>query len=200
MTDQMQFAISGSYYEACNCDAICPCRRVNGAAGGRSSYGNCDFLLNWNIVTGHFGDTDLGGVPVALAGRYHDDEPGSPWSVHIYIGHAASDEQLDALAQIFQGKAGGNLGFTSEIANVLGVRRANIAFGHEAGAEYVTVDSVAASHVDTGIGFDGTVSCGIPGHENPGTEYVCSLRVDEPELAFAYRERCGFATNFAYHN
>jgi hypothetical protein len=33
-----EWRVSGSYFEACNCDAICPCRSVGGGSGGPSSY------------------------------------------------------------------------------------------------------------------------------------------------------------------
>jgi len=200
MAEPQKFKITGSYYEACNCDAICPCRRINNLAGGLSTYGNCDFLLNWNIIAGKSGATDLSGQAVAIAGQYHDDEDGSPWSVYIYISQSASDAQFEALSQIYQGKSGGNLGFTGAIARVLVIRRAQIRFDHTAGSQFVTIDDIAAARLDHVVEFDGTVSCGIPGHENPGIENVSSLHLKEAELAFAYRERCGFATDFAYMN
>jgi hypothetical protein len=31
------WTIVGSYFEVCNCEAICPCRRVGERAGGRST-------------------------------------------------------------------------------------------------------------------------------------------------------------------
>src|SRR5271169_5241728 len=46
--------IAGTYYESCNCEAICPCRRVNGRPGGRSTYGICRFLLSWRILAGFY--------------------------------------------------------------------------------------------------------------------------------------------------
>lgn len=200
MSGTTSFHINGSYYEACNCDAICPCRKVDGAPGGASTYGTCDFLLNWNIIAGRHGDTDLAGRAVCMAGRYLDDEEGCPWTVVIYIDRAASDAQFNALSEIFRGQAGGNLHFTGNITTVLDVKRAGITLSHEDGQEYVTVDGLAAARVDRLVDFDGSVSCGIPGHAHPGKESYSSLHVDEPGLAFSYRERCGFATSFAYQN
>ena len=66
--------ISGSYLESCNCDAICPCRRIGGEAGGRSTYGVCQGALSWAIEQGYAGDEDLAGLAVVLACRYDDDE------------------------------------------------------------------------------------------------------------------------------
>ena len=31
----MSWQISGTYFESCNCDAICPCRRIDRTPGGR---------------------------------------------------------------------------------------------------------------------------------------------------------------------
>ena len=43
------WTVAGSYFEACNCEAICPCRRVGERAGGRSTYGICQFVLSWQV-------------------------------------------------------------------------------------------------------------------------------------------------------
>ena len=51
--------VAGSYYEVCNCEAICPCRRSRGEKGGRPSYENCDFALSWWIKQGRAGAIDL---------------------------------------------------------------------------------------------------------------------------------------------
>src|SRR5690242_5337588 len=103
----MAWRIRGSYFESCNCDPICPCRRIDGVAGGRSTHGICTGLLSWVIEDGEADGTDLSGVPVALACRYDDDEPGSPWSFVLYLDERASGEQRAALEAIFLGHAGG---------------------------------------------------------------------------------------------
>jgi len=77
--------IRGSYFESCNCDAICPCRRIDGVSGGRSTHGICLGVLTWLIEEGEAVGTDLAGLPVALATRYDDDEPGSPWTWILYL-------------------------------------------------------------------------------------------------------------------
>ena len=74
----MSWRVSGSYFESCNCDPICPCRRIDGVPGGRSTHGECVGVLSWVIDRGHAADVSLDGLAVALATRYHDDEAGSP--------------------------------------------------------------------------------------------------------------------------
>ena len=74
--DTVPWHISGSYLEACNCEAICPCRRIGGRPGGRSTYGECIGALSWIVGEGRMGDADLAGMKAVVASRYHDDEPG----------------------------------------------------------------------------------------------------------------------------
>ena len=62
--------VAGSYFEACNCDAVCPCRRVDGRAGGRSTHGVCQFALSWQISRGVAGALPLDGLAVVMAGWY----------------------------------------------------------------------------------------------------------------------------------
>jgi len=93
----VSFRIAGHYLEVCNCEAICPCRRIDGAMGGRSTYGECLGVLSWMIEEGHAGAVSLAGLKVAFATRYHDDEPGSPWSFFLYVDGHGDERQRRAL-------------------------------------------------------------------------------------------------------
>jgi hypothetical protein len=123
-----EWAVAGSYFEACNCEAICPCRRVGERAGGRSTYGICQFGLSWQIGRGSADGLRLDDLGVVVAGWYDDDEPGSPWRVSLHIDERASHEQNAALAAIFLGRAGGATlrNFAAAIGTVHAVRRARI--------------------------------------------------------------------------
>jgi hypothetical protein len=200
MAQKENYHITGSYYEACNCDAICPCRRQGDVSGGRSTYGECDFLLSWQITKGHLGNVDLSGCSVSIAGTYNDAVGDDIWSVFIYIDEMASKLQFDALSQIFGGHVGGNLGVTANFSTILGVKPAEIRLDHTAGAETIHIGTSASAHVVRDFEFDGRVSCGIPGHDHPGQESISSVTVQDAPLAFSYAERCGFATDFAYWN
>ena len=43
-----------------------------------------------------------------LVGTYDDDEPGSPWTVSLFVDDRADGAQHAALADIFLGRAGGS--------------------------------------------------------------------------------------------
>src|SRR5207249_38154 len=117
-----------SYFEACNCEAICPCRQIGDRTGGRSTYGVCQFALSWSILTGHADGIELAGRQAVLAGWYDDDEPGSRWRVVLWVDEGASDAELDAMADIFLGRAGGTTftNFARAIGEVHAVHRGRI--------------------------------------------------------------------------
>src|SRR3954469_25863609 len=104
----VSWSIRGTYFEACNCDAICPCRRIDGTPGGRSTHGICTGVLSWLIDEGAADSVDLSGLPVALASRYSDDEEGSPWTWILYLDRRGTDEQREALEAIYTGRLGGD--------------------------------------------------------------------------------------------
>src|SRR5689334_16638245 len=106
--DALPIWIRGSYFESCNCDAIWPCRRIDGVPGGRSTHGECLGVLSWLVEDGSADGVDLSGLPVALALRYSDDEPGSPWTWVLYLDAGGSSDQLSALEDIFTGRRGGD--------------------------------------------------------------------------------------------
>ena len=104
----MAWSIQGSYFESCNCDPICPCRRIDGVAGGRSTHGECLGVLSWLVEQGEVDGIDLAGQPVAMAIRYSDDEPGSPWTWILYLDEHAGEPQRTALEHIFCGRLAGD--------------------------------------------------------------------------------------------
>ena len=195
---QPEYEIEGSYYEVCNCEAICPCRTQNGVSTGLSTYGVCDFLLSWRIESGQAGDIDLAGRKVCMAGSYNDDEAGRPWRVIIYIDDGADEAQRDVLASIYQGKRGGNIMFTKWLSEVIAVRPARIELDHVAGGERIRLADLGRADVVETVPFDGTVTCAITGPKHPGQENVSSFRFKDARFDFDYEERCGFATDFAY--
>jgi hypothetical protein len=196
--------VSGTYFEACNCDAICPCRRQGGQKlTSGSTYGVCDFALSWRIVDGQRGGVPLAGRTVVMAGSYSDNEAGKPWRVCLYIDEAASDDQYTALEEIFLGRAGGTSlrNFAARIGEVYAVRRAGISLEHTRGrwfiraADYVVVRS--ATPVPSAL----AVTCGIPGHDRPGEEVQTEImRVEDGALRWDVHGRCGFASDFDYRS
>ncbi len=95
--------VSGPYVEACNCEAICPCRMVGGRDGSRATYQLCQFAIAWTVEQGNFERLDLAGFSVVMAGYWDEDEQGGPWRVELYVDRKANEDQTKALADIFLG-------------------------------------------------------------------------------------------------
>jgi hypothetical protein len=195
--------VRGTYFESCNCDAICPCRRIDGVAGGRSTHGVCTGVLSWLIEEGASGQTELSGVSVALAARYDDDEPGSPWSWVLYVDECGSSEQQDALEAIFTGRLGGDalehFPWAWKASELLAVRPVAIELDHAPRRQWLRIrDHVTVRIRDRYPGVE-AVSCVIPGHDREGEELVADeLRVDDGPLAFELSGTCGYAATFDY--
>jgi hypothetical protein len=197
------WSVSGPYFEACSCEAICPCRSIGGRKGGRSTYGVCDFAAGWTIDAGQADGLDLSGLCVVMAGSYDDDELGSPWRVSLYVDERGTPEQRDTLAAIFLGKAGGTTlaNFAHHIGEVWAVRPARIAIDHTPSRRRMRangwVEVVQRAPVDT----DEPVTCAIPGHDRSGEEVIADvLSVQSDELHIEVRGRCGYAATFDYRS
>jgi hypothetical protein len=202
MAQANTWRVSGTYFEACNCKAICPCRKQGGmklATG--STYGVCDFALSWHIVIGECGDVDLSDRFVVMAGSYCDDEPNKPWRVILYVDERSSDEEFAALTDIFLGRAGGTpfQNYGARIAATYAVRRAYIELDHRPGRWYMRASTWVEVRASRIAPSELPVSCGIPGHDRPGNELIADdFQVYDAPLDFDLRGRCGFESDFDY--
>jgi hypothetical protein len=195
--------VAGTYFESCNCDAICPCRSTGGKEGGRSTHGICDFALSWWIDKGNYSDTRLDGLATVMIGSYTDEPKWTPWRVSLLVDERASAAAQTALANIFLGKVGGTpmANFTQAIGEVKSIRPAAIQLDHRRGLERIEVGSAVTVEAALPASGDGEVSCGIPGHDRPGTEvHARLLAVDDSDFQFRYSGVCGFTTSYDYRS
>jgi hypothetical protein len=194
---------AGTYLESCNCEVICPCRRIDGVTGGRSTYGECMFALSWRIQEGMSDGLDLAGLGVVLAGRYSDDEEGSPWTFVLYIDERGDERQREALAEIFTGRLTGtqieHFPWVWKASNLVRARPARIEIDHTPGRGWFRAGGFVTVRISGPVESGETVTCVIPGHERSGREvYAEKLDVADGELEFAFRGNCGYESDFDY--
>ena len=195
--------VSGTYLEACNCEAICPCRTIGGRRGGRSTYGVCLGSLSWQIEEGRAGEVALAGMRAVLANRYDDDESGSPWSFVLYIDERADERQREALESIFLGRVGGTpelqFPWVWKPSTLLGVRHVAIEVDHTPGRGWFRAGGQVSVRVREPVAELETVTCVIPGHDRYGREVVADLlRVEDGPLEFELSGSCGYEATFDY--
>lgn len=195
MNEATSWQVRGTYYESCNCEAICPCRVRGDRPGGDATYGFCHFAVSWRIEEGRVDDVDVADRNVALAGTYDDGEPGKPWTVVLYVDDRCTAEQHEVLEDLFLTR----LDFSVMLHNVLAVRSAAVTLDHTPDAQWIDVAPYVTVRTREPVDHVEAVSCGIPGHDRPGREIIADLnRVGDGALAWEYRGRTGFATDFAY--
>jgi hypothetical protein len=203
LADRTAFAISGTYLESCNCEAICPCRTVGGRKGGRSTEGICMGALSWVIANGGAGEVSLAGLNVALALRYDDDEPGSPWDYRLYLDERGDDGQRDALEAIFLGRLGGTpvdqFPWVFKPSRLLGVHSVPIEIDHFERRGWFRAASDVVVEVGEPVANQEPVTCVIPGHHRRGHElHARRLEVDAAPLEFAFDGKCAYWSTFEY--
>ena len=203
MSDVVDWSLAGTYLEACNCEVICPCRRIGGRQGGRSTYGVCLGALSWQIVEGHADEVDLSRRRVVLVCRYDDDEPGSPWDFLLYLDDQADDRQRSALEAIYMGNAGGTprkqFPWAFKPSRPAGVRVAPIEIDHSPRRGWFRVHDEVTVRVAEPVQDQEPVTCVIPGHHQQGLEVVVAeQRSTAAPIEYAFSGRCGYRSSFAY--
>jgi uncharacterized protein DUF1326 len=199
----MSYTVSGSYFESCNCDPICPCRMTDGIPGGRSTHGICLGALAWLVEDGQVGDVDVGGLKAVLTVRYDDDEVGSPWTIVLHVDADGDEQQRAALADVFLGKLGGPrvgvLPWVRKARHLLDVRVSSILLEPEGEGYLLVVADAVRLRATRPVASDAVVRCGIPGYDEPGRELVADeLTVHDEPFDYELSENCAFASRFAY--
>ena len=95
--------MKADYVETCNCDYGCPCN-----FNGFPTYGFCRGLLLFSIREGNYGgDTKLDGIDVIVAESWPKAIHEGNGTVQLYISKHATENQRNAVINIFSGKAKG---------------------------------------------------------------------------------------------
>ena len=197
------WSIAGTYLEACNCLVICPCRRVGGRSGGRSTFGVCEGALSWVVERGDADGVDLAGLTAVLACRYDDDEPGSPWDFVLYLDERGDERQRAALEAILTGAWDGTalkqFPWAFKESRQLGVRAVPIEVEHHARRRWFRAGDYVEVRVGEAVEDQETVTCLIPGHGRQGIERHSELqRVADGPLSIEVSGRCAYQSTFEY--
>jgi hypothetical protein len=197
------YSVSGSYFESCNCEAICPCRMTNGVRGGRSTYGICFGAMTWLVEEGQVGGVDVGGLATALVLRYDDDEPASPWTIGLHVDATGDEQQRNALADVFLGRLGGPqvglLPWVRKASHLVSVRPSAIELTPDGDGYRLRVGDAVRMRATQPVPGDDVVRCGIPGYHEPGRELLADgLVVNDDPFEWELSGNCAYASGFAY--
>ena len=123
----MAWQISGQYMETCSCTFLCPCITTNLA--GTPTEGDCQAALGLRIDKGSKDGVSLDGLKLVMLLESHGPMGAGNMTVGLIVDDAASQEQVDAIAEIAGGKAGGPMAMLAPlVGNFAGVQRAPVTF------------------------------------------------------------------------
>ncbi len=119
--------IQGQYMETCNCNYICPCIGSNLAA--TPTEGDCKAAIAIKIEKGNMDAVDLGGLAFIVLLHAPKAMIEGDFTVGLIIDERANDDQVQAIADIASGAAGGPMAALAPLVGTMaGVERRPISF------------------------------------------------------------------------
>jgi hypothetical protein len=100
----MAWNLSGSYFETCSCDVVCPC---TASLSFGATLDRCKVVLVFNVKSGEVDGTDVSGLKVAAVADTPKVMSDGNWRLGVVIDAAASEEQTEKLGGVFSGALGG---------------------------------------------------------------------------------------------
>ena len=196
-----EWKLNGTYFEACNCDAACPCVFLSDPTED-----DCTVLVAWHIDEGNFDGVALDDLNVALAVLSPGNMVAVPWHAAVYFDDSATDSQKDALTQIFTGQAGGHPGrLVSHIGEVLGISSLPMTYQAEGKRRSLQITGVADAEIEAMSQGQGGADITIENHPlciAPGYAAVASkstnVTYQDHGLDWEFSGKNGFYSPFTY--
>lgn len=175
----MSWELTGTYFEHCPCDLVCPCTTSGLSRPGDTE--RCTVVLAFNVQRGQIDQLDVGGRTVVLVADAPRLMRDGDWRVGMYVDDGATDDQFAALSAVFTGQRGGIWAALSPlIGTVLGAERAAITFVDEGRTHRLTVAETIDMEVEDWI---------VPGAEEVATLTGMTFPASTLTLATSTRSR-----------
>ncbi len=156
----MKWQLKGEYFEACNCDFLCPCLPTNLKA--KPTTGECKVALAFHIAEGKFDGAALDGLNFVVVLHSPSAMGEGNMTVGLIVDDRATPAQQQAIGTIVSGQAGGPMAHLSPlIGRFAGVEARPIRFDQHGLTYAVTVPGMV----------DQTIAC-LPSAADPATPIV----------------------------
>jgi hypothetical protein len=120
----MAYQLEGSLLEVCTCNILCPCW-----VGQDPDGGTCDGVLAWHFEKGTINGTDVSGRTFVILTHIPGNILEGNWRIVAYVDDGATDEQQQAILDVWTGKLGGPIADLAQlVGEVMGVERVPITF------------------------------------------------------------------------
>jgi hypothetical protein len=118
------YQLEGQLLEVCTCNTLCPCW-----VGEDPDGGTCDGVLAWHVEKGSVNGTDVSGRTLSILAHIPGNILEGNWRVVVYVDDGATDDQQQALLDVWTGKLGGPVADLAQlVGEVLAVERAPVTF------------------------------------------------------------------------
>lgn len=196
MSDAPTWKVEGIYFEACNCDSVCPCYSAR-----PPTYGYCEGNCTWHITKGHYGETLLDGLNVILVQRCDGFMRVTKWDCWFYFDQHTTEEQFNALQLIFTAAdERGHLGrIFGSLWQIQAVERAQIEMNLKGWQHQATI----LGRLGLAIGVlkleAGPTLCRVP-NINGVAALADQDWFDDGVKKFDYKNQNALTTTFEYHS
>jgi hypothetical protein len=120
----MAYELEGQLLEVCTCNILCPCW-----VGEDPDGGTCDGVLSWHVEKGSVNGTDVSGRTFTILTHIPGNILEGNWRIVAYVDDGATDEQQQALLDVWTGKLGGPMADLAQlVGEVLAVEKAPVTF------------------------------------------------------------------------
>jgi hypothetical protein len=162
----MAYELEGKLLEVCTCNVLCPCW-----VGEDPDGGTCTGVLSWHIDKGSVNGTDVSGRTLTILTYIPGNILAGNWRVIVYVDDGATDEQQQALLDVWTGKLGGPVADLAQlVGEVVAVERQPVTFQVEGAAGRLAIGRAIEAELEPFVGATGqptalhdTVFTTIPG-------------------------------------
>jgi hypothetical protein len=194
----MPWNLTGSYFETCSCDVICPCTASLSLGATKD---RCNAVLVFRVKSGEVDGTDVSGLTVAAVADTPKVMSEGNWRLGVVIDEAASDEQAEKLGAVFSGELGGPMEALGPLVGEnLGVERLPIEVAEDGLRHSIRIGDAVDFEIEDVVPFG--VESGEPatltGIFHPaGSELTVSraTRSNIDAFGIQYEAKAGFSTS-----
>lgn len=123
----MSWHLSGTYFENCSCDMVCPCS--TSGLTMPADQDRCRVVLAFHVDRGDIDGVDVSDRSVVVVADTPPVMADGNWRLGLVIDAKASAEQAAGLGAVFGGQAGGPMaGLAPLVTEMLGMESATIHF------------------------------------------------------------------------
>jgi hypothetical protein len=150
----MAYQLEGSILEVCTCNILCPCW-----VGEDPDSGTCDSAMVYHFDKGDINGVDVSGLTLGFVVHIPGNILKGNWRAAVYVDEKATEDQEEALLNVFTGKLGGPVADIAQlVGEVVSVERAPITYEVEGAKGTLKIGQVTEAEMEPYKGPTGEVT------------------------------------------